>query len=329
MRDNGYQRKGPSGQRRPRDGWKNGQMYNFLLSLRLARFPLLLVLMSLGIVASCQNAGNVTGGHTPYIPEHSLGLPEGVPPDYFNLPVSYLPGDSVPYAVNLGHFMPQVRSQGTLGSCTAWATAYALTSYYARKAHGWVDDRSDHFLSPMFLYSSLVMAGATSCRGGVNIFDALQFLRNHGCCTWQRMPYTDQGCPVPSNEAQVDAERFKLVTVARLDPQNIFQIKKHLRDGVPVVIAMPVGSAFDSLNINTGNVIYDHVGEYMGRHAVCVIGYNDSFGGFRIMNSWGTKWGDYGLCWMPYGFFGRTVDQVYVAWDSTSLHLSKPSFAPR
>jgi len=44
----------------------------------------------------------------------------------------------------------------------------------------------------------------------------------------------------------------------------------------------------------------------LGGHAVTIIGYNDSlptpdgYGAFRLVNSWGTDWGDNGYFWMTY-----------------------------
>ena len=40
-------------------------------------------------------------------------------------------------------------------------------------------------------------------------------------------------------------------------------------------------------------------------HAVTLIGYNDTInnGSFLILNSWGEKWGDRGMIWIPYKYF--------------------------
>ncbi len=34
-----------------------------------------------------------------------------------------------------------------------------------------------------------------------------------------------------------------------------------------------------------------------------VIGYNDTKNAFKVMNSWGTKWGDNGFAWIDYANF--------------------------
>lgn len=46
--------------------------------------------------------------------------------------------------------------------------------------------------------------------------------------------------------------------------------------------------------------------EKHGRHAMCLIGYDDDKGdngAFRVVNSWGTNWGDNGFFWVDYKFF--------------------------
>ncbi|MEJ0106451.1 MAG: C1 family peptidase [Bacteroidota bacterium] len=44
-------------------------------------------------------------------------------------------------------------------------------------------------------------------------------------------------------------------------------------------------------------------GKFKGGHAMVVIGYNDTKNAFKVMNSWGTKWGDNGFAWIDYANF--------------------------
>jgi C1A family cysteine protease len=55
-----------------------------------------------------------------------------------------------------------------------------------------------------------------------------------------------------------------------------------------------------------------------GGHAVCAIGHDDNMncgasgqGALRIINSWGTAWGQQGLGWLPYKYW-----QSALAWDA-------------
>jgi C1A family cysteine protease len=38
-----------------------------------------------------------------------------------------------------------------------------------------------------------------------------------------------------------------------------------------------------------------------------IMGYDDSKGSFRILNSWSTAWADKGEAWIDYGFFLNNV----------------------
>jgi C1A family cysteine protease len=40
----------------------------------------------------------------------------------------------------------------------------------------------------------------------------------------------------------------------------------------------------------------------LGGHAVLAVGYDDAKQCFIVRNSWGTKWGDKGHCYMPYAY---------------------------
>ncbi|MET0049533.1 MAG: C1 family peptidase, partial [Candidatus Thiodiazotropha sp.] len=61
-------------------------------------------------------------------------------------------------------------------------------------------------------------------------------------------------------------------------------------------------------------------GEYLGGHAVTLVGYDyNKFGGaFKIINSWGTEWGDNGYFWMPYNMGGTLMMQALVLTDATN-----------
>ena len=40
----------------------------------------------------------------------------------------------------------------------------------------------------------------------------------------------------------------------------------------------------------------------MGRHGICLIGYDDEKEAFKFINSWGTNWGIDGYGWISYDF---------------------------
>ena len=39
-----------------------------------------------------------------------------------------------------------------------------------------------------------------------------------------------------------------------------------------------------------------------------IIGYDDSKGSFRVLNSWSTGWADHGEAWIDYNFFMNNAE---------------------
>jgi C1A family cysteine protease len=48
------------------------------------------------------------------------------------------------------------------------------------------------------------------------------------------------------------------------------------------------------------------------RHAVTICGYDDAKHAVKIMNSWGTGWGENGFSWIDYDFLRTLNPTVYV-----------------
>lgn len=63
--------------------------------------------------------------------------------------------------------------------------------------------------------------------------------------------------------------------------QNIVQLRHAIYTNGPCIAALPV--------YNTGEKFWRNNGEFMGYHAVAIIGYDES--GFIIRNSWGSTYG--------------------------------------
>jgi len=48
-------------------------------------------------------------------------------------------------------------------------------------------------------------------------------------------------------------------------------------------------------------------------HAMLIVGYDNTKNAFKIINSWGTNWGDNGYSWVNYNFFLPQDDVNYTA----------------
>ena len=86
---------------------------------------------------------------------------------------------------------------------------------------------------------------------------------------------------------------------------TITSIKSSLIENVPVMIGI---KCYDSmLKLNLDNNTYSAKGNYLGGHAVLIVGYDTD--GLFIRNSWGYKWGAQGYFYMKYtDFFNHSFD---------------------
>jgi hypothetical protein len=219
------------------------------------------------------------------------------------------PGEAPTLArrIDLSDNFPPAGNQGSQGSCTAWATAYALKSYQERMEIGWSLTTSDgnfdpnHVFSPAFIYNQI---NGGEDRGS-RIDEALQLIVVQGAATWATMPYDpDDYRTQPSSLAFQEAANFKAAEMKRADGTQA--IKAALANRLPVVAGIFVyKSLYQLRGTNSVYQVADAPCDSGGcGHAVTIVGYDDDkYGGaFKIINSWGPEKGDDGYFWLPYQF---------------------------
>ena len=137
------------------------------------------------------------------------------------------------------------------------------------------------------------------------------------------MPYSESDyLTQPSAGALAEALLYKAVNWYRLNDTD--QIKAALVNRKPVVCGIVVYESFYYLSGN--NSVYNtNQGQLLGYHAVTIVGYDDNkFGGaFKVINSWGTAWGDNGYFWMPYSFAQVVTTEAYVLEDGENGSVSE------
>ncbi|MEZ4816443.1 MAG: C1 family peptidase [Flavobacteriaceae bacterium] len=231
---------------------------------------------------------------------------------YTNLPSSY----------SLEQYAPTPGNQGRYGTCVAYASAYGLRTIMLAKDLGLTDKQTitANALSPSFVYSIIKREDDLDCSKGANPKFGLEALKVAGAPTLRSLPY--QCNPEISTEVQLEAIDYRIrdyQTLFFFDAQEYGQktnaTKKALSEGYPVLLGMKLPQSFfkatntwRSLEAEKGTVASQH-----GYHAMVVIGYDDNYegGAFRLMNSWGTTWGDGGFIWVPYN--------EYEAWAMGAL----------
>lgn len=247
---------------------------------------------------------------------HSFGLLRTSDEAYNNHPVAGVPPTGLlPSKASLEEYLPPPGNQGERqGSCTAWASTFALrTALQAKYFPGWqpLSDPKRQF-SPSFVFNQFKTKPATSdCTKGIHFEEALDLLRDRGAITLDGFGYDPARCDVQPSPGQIQkAKQFRIANYSRTADQSRDRVKIHLAAGDPVLAAVNVYDNFD--RAQGTETIKGKTLPLRGYHALILIGYDDEKQAFRIQNSWGHEWGDAGRAWLDYATFESISDRAYV-----------------
>ena len=205
-----------------------------------------------------------------------------------------------------------IKSQGSCGSCWAFATVGAL------ECNILIVDGEEVDLSEQWLVSECVPAG--DCGGG-------WFAHSYhggrtdpcdgtGAVLERYFPYTASNapcdCPYP-HEYLID--RWSHVGFGGHGVPSVDNIKQAILDYGPVSVAVYVGSAFQGYN----GGVFDACPGGTVNHAVVLVGWDDNQGDegvWILRNSWGPGWGEDGYMRIQYrcssvGYAACYVDYSY------------------
>jgi C1A family cysteine protease len=240
--------------------------------------------------------------------------------------------DDLPITYDLSENMPPVRSQGSQGSCVAWATTYYMKSYQEKIQEEYKYETYEDVMSPAFVYNQAKVN--INCLSGSSIETSLEILKTQGVNTWKDFPYSEDYCTsLPSEELLLKAkenlikEYFKVEIVDSISAADYTLtrvIKTLVYQKNPIVISMDFGNLiFNDTNGKYQADLYSKEPIQGCGHAVLIVGYDDLNNAFKIVNSWGTDWGNAGYAWINYNFFvdefdpnyQQGLDEVFIAYD--------------
>ncbi|MEM3396745.1 MAG: C1 family peptidase [Thermoplasmata archaeon] len=274
--------------------------------------------------------------------EHGLGLlfanPDIVIPDH---KVTYIAPASPELDIRTNHSihsvinsagLPPVRSQGSQGSCTAWASAYYHRTHLEWREKQWDVNLTSYQCSPAFLYHHINGGSDT----GSFIHEAMDFMCTMGCASYQEMPYSaSDATSWPSssqtyrNALQFRAWNYSYISTAT--DSGLTNLKQHIANGGTAVIAINVYSNFDYISSFNNTYCESEVyGTNRGGHAVTVYGFDDDRqtadgpGAFCLVNSWGTGWGDAGHFWMSY----KAMKNATICWLTAYFLTDRTNYTP-
>jgi C1A family cysteine protease len=193
--------------------------------------------------------------------------------------------DSVDHAAAL----PPIFDQGPAGTCVACATGYYDKSFQEGLEQRWRLDDRQHQFSPLYIYSQRRNKPGDD---GMTIREAMKIIQEQGVCSLDCMPYDTQRINVrPTAEQRKVAERYRARSYARL--HAIGEMEAYLMSNCFVAGVMVHERFMDAPG---GIVPMPEPGcQFLGGHAICVVGFDRRNRMFKFANSWGTQWGDRGF----------------------------------
>jgi len=229
-----------------------------------------------------------------------MGLQEAPPSDFeFNTPIlttqEVLP-PSLDWRNKDGrNWVSPILNQGNCGSCVAFAAVGVLETQMNISS---LLPNLNIRLSPSHLFS----CGGGGCDSGWRTDAAARYLLRNGITDEACMPYvsgaTGKDAACNSACADVSKRTYKIsnYTSPTSYQKNIEAVKKALQSG-PVMTSLTVYADFMSY---AGGVYKHTAGEYLGGHAISIVGYDDASQSFIIRNSWGEDWGENGFGHVAY-----------------------------
>ena len=215
---------------------------------------------------------------------------------------------------SLKEYCPIPGNQGSIGSCTSWASGYgALTiSYAIQNDIKNTAEITNNAKSALYIFNQIKSG---SCSAGSYVENALKLMKQKGDCDYKDFHPTD--CQImPTFEEDNKARLFKISEYNTLfnsssnNDQKISSTINSLNANKPVVIGLNIRTSFDTVSKN--GKYTPHASEKdNGGHALCVIGYDNVNKEFEILNSWGTDWGNNGFFKISYNDYSKYCQEAY------------------
>lgn len=249
------------------------------------------------------------------------------------------PGVSLQDSIDLFRMMPLSGDQGYQGSCAAFTVVYDCLSYLENRrnhtnpvVNGSND--SSRIYSPKYLFNVLKMRNASlsECRTGVFFTDILNAVVEKGSPPLSQLPYigTDSlDCtkPIREDELAALAQDHRMAGYDQKYYDFVYDVKADLNDGSPIMFGMDVDTDFTYNGYKCARENRQFIYKFNPSkphtyHALIVVGYNDATRLFKILNSWGTNWGNKGYFYMTYEDFMNSKYETFTAKAGTTTAIA-------
>lgn len=200
------------------------------------------------------------------------------------------------------NWVSPVLNQGNCGSCVAFATVGTLeTQMNISRNYPWLNMR--------YSTDALFACGGGACESGWYPSAAANFLESTGVPDEACAPYSmgatgqDISCSSICSDASSRSQKVSKVNT----PRGVQAVKNALKHG-PLETTMDVYGDF----VYYSSGVYKHTtGDYLGGHAVSIVGFDDTSRSWIVRNSWGADWGDKGFVNISYDDTSGIGDQTW------------------
>lgn len=197
-------------------------------------------------------------------------------------------------------YMMPVRKIGPRGSELSYILASCL-EYYVNLNENYKDN-----LSPDFLSLNLERNGKR-----VTPQEGFLFLAEQGTVSASIMPFGSATIPnavYATPKYQIN-NYLHIVRDVMKGRQKVFEVRKALMRGNPVVIELQADASIRSL---IRQDTWEPPSQPAEAFPLIVVGYDETREAFEVMGCWGSTWGNSGYLWIRYDDFEKYVSNGYV-----------------
>ncbi|GAB4033801.1 C1 family peptidase [Spirosoma gilvum] len=182
------------------------------------------------------------------------------------------------------------------------------------------------------------------CTFGIDAGSALDYIKQYGLPPFSAFPDPNSCERHRHASTRIDSssrieDYAKLFNITDPKDAKVLAAKQALAEGAPIVVGIETTGSMANLSFEKTLVprLKSFVSELLDKevssepmmawepyqanslefgHAMCVVGYDDKMlgkGAFKLINSWGSSWGDKGYFWMSYDTFGKFAKYGYQA----------------
>ena len=235
--------------------------------------------------------------------------------------------ENIPYKYSLEKFVPAALNQSGM-SCVGYASLYYTMSTMYNIAFGVTDYRAKlaHAFDPYFIYT-IIQNEISHCDQGLYMYEAIELVQKVGAKKMFFPPFLSCNSEWSDNVLKNALSYTKPYRINKFysikieHPQVTKNIKGLINANLPVICGFSITkslyprSSTNPRGVNSGGLWSpSELESVQGGHAMTIIGYDDyKFGGaYRIVNSWGSDYGDNGFIWMRYSDFKKYAREAYV-----------------